>query len=65
MGEEVQTLREGAFMLRYIYIACLIKADSRNTEQILSTPASSQFMSSCITAWNQQKCSAVWRFFPV
>jgi len=49
MGEEVQTLREGAFMLRYTYIACLTKIHNRNTEQILSTSASSQFMSSYIT----------------
>jgi hypothetical protein len=56
MGEEVQTLREGAFMLRYMHIACLIKTDNRNTEQILSTSASSQFMSIYTTTWNQQKC---------
>jgi hypothetical protein len=46
MGEEVQTLREGVFMLRYMYNACLMKTDNRNTEQNLSTSASSQFMSS-------------------
>jgi hypothetical protein len=44
MGKEVQTLYEGAFMLHYMYIACLIETDSPKTEEILSTSASA---SSC------------------
>jgi hypothetical protein len=40
MGEEVQTLRESAFMLHYTYTACLIKTENRKTEQILSTSVS-------------------------
>jgi len=52
------------FMLRYMYIACLIKADNRNTKQILSTSAPSQFMSSYINKRNRQKMQWVLTVLP-